>query len=225
MLKYYGDMDADIEEYGKPEIQVCIDEVNRGGLFGDVFVCASIWDPLHEEDNFTQMIKDSKKLSKKKRHLLREYIEKNVVDFEIISLDNDVVDDINILQSTFKAMHKCLDSICERNKIDRILVDGNMFPTYKCYPHKCIVKGDNQYIGIACSSILAKCNHDDWIENICNTHPMLDERYGMLSNRGYGTKRHMNGLKMYGLTSRHRKTFCKNVKIKDEYKDVIYDVY
>ena len=221
MLKYYGNLKEDIEEEGRPEVQVCIDEVNRGGLFGDVYICATIWDPLREDDDMSILIKDSKKIPKKKRPMLRKYIEENAVDYVVCSVNNKTIDKINILQSTFKGMHQCLDIITQRHKIDRILVDGNFFPTYKCYPHTCVVKGDATYLGIACSSILAKCNHDDRIEKLCAENPSLNEKYDMLSNRGYGTKKHIQGIKDYGITSAHRTTFCKRIDINPEFKNVV----
>ena len=211
LLNYYGDLQNDIIEDGTYETQVCLDEVNRGGLFGNVFVCATIWNPtLQDPTGQMEKIKDSKKLTKKKRIELRQYIENNAIDQVTCSIDNNTIDNINILQSTFKAMYECLDIITKRHNIDRILVDGNIFPTYKMIPHVCVPKGDDTYIGIACSSILAKCNHDDWIESMCNQNNELDEKYSLLSNRGYGTKKHIEGIKQHGLTTYHRKSFCKN---------------
>ena len=211
MLKYHGNLEHDIANEGQPEIQVCLDEVNRGGLFGNVFVAAVIWNPLLPDDDTNKQIKDSKRLSKKKRHELRKYIEQHAIDYAVCSIDNRTIDEINILQSTYKAMHECLNIITARNKVDRILVDGNRFPMYKCYAHQCVIKGDNEYIGIASASILAKCSHDDWLEDICRSNNELDEKYKLLSNRGYGTKAHILGIKEHGISNMHRKSFCKKI--------------
>jgi ribonuclease HII len=202
-----------LEKYLKPyqsEIQIGVDEAGRGCLFGPVFVGAVIWNN-DINDKLLELIKDSKKLSKKNRAIVREFIENNALAYNVSFSDNTVIDDINILQATHKAMHKCLDNIYNNNiKFDRILVDGNSFKPYiknnYAIEHNCIVSGDNKYIQIAAASILAKTYRDEYIENLCKEDDNL-KKYGLMTNYGYGTKEHREAIKLYGYTKYHRKTF------------------
>jgi ribonuclease HII len=202
-----------LEKYLKPyqsEIQIGVDEAGRGCLFGPVFVGAVIWNN-DINDKLLELIKDSKKLSKKNRAIVREFIENNALAYNVSYCDNTVIDDINILQATHKAMHKCLDNIYGNNiKFDRILVDGNSFKPYirnnYAIEHNCIVSGDNKYIQIAAASILAKTYRDEYIENLCKEDDNL-KKYGLMTNYGYGTKEHREAIKLYGYTKYHRKTF------------------
>lgn len=181
------------------EVQVGVDEAGRGCMIGPVFAAAVIWDKnINSSD-----IKDSKKISRKKRANIRKYIEQNAIAFGIGSATHHEIDDINISNATFLAMHRALDNI--KIPFDRTLVDGNRFKPYKCMVHTCFVGGDNLYVNIAAASILAKEYHDDWIT--ANFHD--DDRYNLMNNKGYGTIAHMEGLREFGLTDFHRLTYCK----------------
>ncbi len=197
------------------EIQVGIDEAGRGSLIGPVFVGAVIWDN-NINDEKLQYIRDSKKLSKAKRDEMRIFIEENSLAWSVAYCDHTVIDDINILNATYKAMHKALLDIYDNNiKFNRILVDGNKFKpllTNNGYvPHQCIIGGDNKYIQIAAASILAKTHHDEYIENLCKNYPKLCN-YHLLNNQGYGTLQHRKAIKEYGLSEFHRKTFKINLQ-------------
>lgn len=207
-MKYYFGNDEN-------EIQVGIDEAGRGCFAGPVFAAAVIWDK-NKHNDITDQIKDSKKLSKKKRNELRKYIEENAVAYSVQSCDKDTIEEMNILQATYKAMHKCLKNINVEQGIefDRILVDGDRFKPYVCQVHECIPQGDNQYISIAAASILAKTHHDEWIMNVCEKDKSLDEKYKWLSNMGYGTKAHRDGIMQHGIIELHRSTFCKKWLVK-----------
>ena len=205
-MKYYFGED-------KTEIQVGIDEAGRGSLAGPVFAAAVIWNP-DIQDEFTDQIKDSKKLTKKKRNALREYIEKNATAFVVRSCDNTVIDEINILQATYRAMHQCLKDI--HVEFDRIIVDGDRFKPFMCHVHDCIPQGDNNYISIAAASILAKTYHDEWIEKTCEGNIELDNKYSWKKNMAYGTKAHREGIVAHGLSEYHRKTFCKKYVVDTE---------
>jgi ribonuclease HII len=204
---------AMLNKYLEPystEIQVGIDEAGRGCLLGPVFVGAVIWnnDLEHPDLNY---IKDSKKLTKKKRNEMRAFIEENALAWCVKYCDHTVIDDINILQATYKAMHKTLDSIYkDKIRFDRILVDGNSFKPFfyneKKIEHSCIINGDNRYIQIAAASILAKTHHDEYIDNLCNIKPEL-KIYGLITNFGYGTKQHRDAIHENGYTEYHRKSF------------------
>jgi ribonuclease HII len=199
---------------GGSEIQVGVDEAGRGSLFGPVFAAAVIWNnDINDEE--LKYIKDSKKLSKIKREEMRRYIEKNALAWEVSMCDHSIIDDINILNATYKAMHKALKTIYDNNiKFNRILVDGNRFKTFVTNDgfinHNCIIKGDDKYIQIAAASILAKTHHDEYIEKMCKDIPELNE-YDLLNNQGYGTKQHRLAIKEKGLSKYHRRTFKINI--------------
>jgi len=107
-------------------------------------------------------------------------------------------------------MHQNIDKL--NLNIDHILVDGNYFKNYKNIKHTCCIKGDSKYCNIAAASILAKVSHDNYITNLCDIYPDLHEKYDLRNNMGYPTKKHIEGIKKYGITKYHRKTFgiCTN---------------
>ena len=199
MQKYYN---QDLLEAG-------MDEAGRGCLFGRVYVGCVIWN--NEDDNeITNQIKDSKKLKPSKREELFDYIISNCVDYSIQYAEASEIDNTNISKEVIKCMHKCIDNLDIEPEF--LLVDGNNFISYKNIPYKTIIDGDNKYISIAAGSILAKVAHDRYIIDLCYKNPLLDERYNLISNKGYGTSNHIDGIKKNGITSMHRKTFgiCSN---------------
>jgi ribonuclease HII len=210
-------MKIPLEKYynsDRSEIQIGIDEAGRGSLIGPVFVGAVIWDNDIDSEKLLN-IKDSKKLSKKMRNEMRQYIEKNALAWSVAYCDHTVVDEMNILNATYKAMHKALLDVYDNNiKFNRILVDGNKFKPLMTsngfIPHQCVVGGDNKYIQIAAASILAKTHHDEYIENLCIDNPHLC-KYGLLKNQGYGTLEHRKAIKQNGLSEYHRKSFKVNL--------------
>lgn len=195
------------------KIEVGIDEAGRGCMSGRVYAAAVIL-PKKFEDEYYLNIKDSKKISRKKRKLIREYIEKNAIDYGIGYCEPQEIDNINILNASLKSMHRALNNLS--NKFDHIYVDGDKFKPYydddmEQIPNTCITQGDNKYYNIAAASILAKENHDDYVKELVKNNPDL-EKYGWLNNMCYGSKSHMDAIKEYGITPYHRKTFgiCKN---------------
>lgn len=189
-------------------IEVGIDEVARGCMFGRVYTAAVIWPEDYVEDpNF--IIKDSKKLSKKKREELYDYIIDTALDWNINYMEAEEIDKYNILQATMKSMHKNLDNLFI--DVDHILVDGTNFNKYSNIPYTCVVQGDSKYYSIAAASILAKVSHDWYIEDLCKKNSELNQKYDLLNNMGYGTKTHMESIKKYGSSCYHRKSFgiCK----------------
>ena len=199
--------------YEKDKIEVGLDEAGRGCLFGPVCVAGVIW--LDEDPNPELEIRDSKKVSEKKRMLLKDYILDNAIAYSIVLVDHDDIDKYNILQATLRGMHQCLDNITDIINIDTILVDGNHFDFYSdqndnYINHICVVDGDNTYKSIAAASILAKTFRDEWINKLVDENPEL-EKYDLRNNKGYGTKRHLDAIKQYGVTKWHRKSFgiCK----------------
>ena len=204
--------------YEKDKIEVGLDEAGRGCLFGPVCVAAVIWldeDPIKDDKNYE--IKDSKKVSEKKRTLLKDYIKDNCIAYNIQLIHHNDIDKYNILQATLRGMHLCLNNITDIINIDTILVDGNHFDFYsdkndKYIDHVCVIDGDNIYKSIAAASILAKTYRDEWIYKLVDENPEL-EKYDLYNNKGYGTKKHLDAIKKYGITKWHRKSFgiCKNI--------------
>ena len=189
------------------KLEAGIDEAGRGPLFGRVYTAAVI---LPHDDFDHSLIKDSKKLSENKRLELFDYIKDYAIDWSVCFKDEKHIDNNNILQSNIESMHDCLNNLIV--KPDHILVDGNYFKTYQ-YPdgdyisHTTVVKGDDKYTSIAAASILAKVSRDTYIKELCEKYPKLDEFYGLKSNKGYGSKKHMTGIKTYGISPWHRKSF------------------
>jgi len=199
--------------FQKDKIELGLDEAGRGCLFGPVSIAGVVW--INEEPDPTIEIKDSKKLSLKKRLLAYDYILENSITNTSLLMDNEEIDKYNILKTTLKGMHKCVDNITDEIDIDTILVDGNQFNFYmdkkgECINHVCIINGDDTYKSIASASILAKVNRDNYINNLCEEYPEL-KKYDIHNNKGYGTKKHIDAIKEYGITKWHRKSFgiCK----------------
>ena len=195
-------------------LEVGVDEVARGCLAGPVFSAAVIW-PKEVDDDYLKLesqIRDSKKLSRKKRNELRCFIEEICLDFSVSSEDNYKIDSVNILNATQSAMHCAIKQL---NIVpDHILVDGHIFNPYyhknDLIEHTCIKGGDNKFIPIACASILAKEYHDDFIKNLCATNEEL-KIYDWENNMCYGTQKHLDAIRKYGISQYHRKSFgiCK----------------
>ena len=206
-------------------IELGIDEAGRGPMFGRVYAGLVVL-PKDDSIDHSQM-KDSKKFhSKKKIEQVAEYIKDNAVAWAVEYEDEQTIDDINILQATQSAMHKCIKTVLKKLtdvNLDRLLllVDGNYFKPYttlnktktkmETIKYQLIEGGDNKYTSIAAASILAKVERDKYIEDLCVLNPELIEHYGIDSNKGYGSKKHMDGIKQHGITKWHRKTFgiCK----------------
>ncbi len=192
-------------------IEVGLDEAGRGTLFGRIYAGAVILsnDPdgaFFDHGAGLKDIKDSKKISKRKREILYDYVRECAVDWSVGWAEAAEIDATNILQADMLAMHRALDKLVAEPQ--RCLVDGDCWKPWRDSEHVTIVDGDASYLPIACASIIAKVEHDMWIKDIVATHPDWDEKYGFLSNQGYGTKRHMEGLKTHGATEEHRKTFA-----------------
>ena len=193
------------------DIEAGVDEVARGCLAGPVFAAAVIW-PKELEPEDCIKLRDSKKLSKKKREEMRDYIEATALDYSVAYINAEEIDEINILNASIKAMHEALDGL--NIKPEALLIDGNKFKPYQIdgeiIPFQCFVKGDDLYQSISAASILAKVYHDDYITNLVDTDSKL-EVYDWKSNMCYGTKKHLDAISQHGISPHHRKSFgiCK----------------
>ena len=211
-------------------IEIGIDEVGRGPMLGRVYCAAVI---LPKEGNYKhELMKDSKKFhSKKKLDDTADYIKNNCLHYSIAFVDEKIIDEKNIKNATHIAMHLAINNLLHDSKIDNnkllMLVDGRDFKPYtyldketeiiKEIPSLCIEGGDNKYTAIAAASILAKVERDNYIYDMCEKYPKLDEIYDLSKNKGYGTAKHMSGIRDYGITRWHRTSFgiCKDSIIND----------
>lgn len=182
-----------------------IDEVGRGCVSGPVFAGAVI---LPKEFK-SELIKDSKKLTDKKKKLAYDLIKKNAIDISYSMVSAKEIDKINIQQATFLAMNNAIDKL--KIKPEHLLVDGNLFESNFNIPYTCVIKGDNTYLSIAAASIVAKVLRDQYMIELHNLYP----QYKWDSNKGYGSKYHMEKISEIGVTEEHRITFLKNVLIND----------
>ena len=181
----------------KANIEVGCDEAGRGCLAGPVVAAAVIL-----PKNFhNSMLNDSKQLSEKKRLELKAIILEEAIAYGIGIVDPKKIDEINILNASFLAMHKALNQI--EKPFNSILVDGNRFHSYKDIEHHCIIKGDGKFLSIAAASILAKTSRDEIMKQLDEIHP----QYQWKNNKGYPTKMHRSAIEEFGITSHHRKTF------------------
>ena len=181
----------------KGAIEAGCDEAGRGCIAGPVFAAAVILPP----DFRDPALDDSKKLSAAKRQKLRILIEQDALAWSIGVVDAKEIDEINILNASFKAMHRALDSLELRPSF--LLIDGNRFKPYGKIDHSCIVKGDGIYASIAAASILAKTHRDEYMEALHQDHPA----YGWNRNMGYPTRAHRKAVLKFGPTSFHRRSF------------------
>lgn len=185
------------KSWTKNLLEVGCDEAGRGCLCGPVVAAAVILN----KDFQHNLINDSKKLSAKTRLELEIYIKEHVLEYAIAEVSPQKIDEINILNASFLAMHLALNQL--KNKPELILVDGNRFNPYPNIEHLCIVKGDSKMLSIAAASILAKNHRDRLMLNLHEEFP----NYSWNKNMGYATKMHRMALKEYGITPHHRKSF------------------
>ena len=182
-----------------------VDEVGRGPLCGPV-VSAAVILPKGFSD---PRIKDSKKIKNpKKMKEIADFIKENAISYSIGISSPEEIDEINILQSTYLAMHRAIKGL---NIIpNKLLIDGNSFKPYPYdnIPYECIIKGDDKHIEIAAASIIAKNFRDEMMVELAKEYP----DYKWESNSGYGTKDHIEAIKRVGLTPHHRLTFCTKFK-------------
>ena len=186
-----------LQNFSGFNLECGVDEAGRGCLAGPVTAAAVILPKKFKN----YKVKDSKKLNWKSRKELANFIKKNCLTYSIKNINSKKIDEINILNSSILAMHKCLDKI--DIKPEFIIVDGNKFKAYKDIPHKTIIKGDDKYLSIAAASILAKDFRDDFMIKLDKKYP----NYLWKKNKGYPTKSHREAIKKIGITKFHRKTF------------------
>lgn len=178
-------------------VEAGCDEAGRGCLAGSVYAAAVIL----PSDYDNPLLNDSKKLSPKLRSQLRDEIIRDAVAWAIGVVTPEEIDQINILNASFLAMHRALDQLSVRP--EAIIVDGNRFNPYHDIPHTTIVKGDGKYQSIAAASILAKTFRDEYMDSLAEEYPYYDWH----SNKGYPTRAHRDGLRLHGPSPYHRMSY------------------
>lgn len=178
-------------------IEAGCDEAGRGCLAGAVYAAAVILPKDYENE----MLNDSKKLSEKKRYLLREQIERDALAWAVGVVSPQEIDEINILNASLLAMHRALDQL--KLRPEALLIDGNRFKPYHDTPHTTVVKGDGKYMSIAAASILAKTYRDDYMMRLHEEYP----QYHWDSNKGYPSKAHRLAIREYGVSPYHRMSY------------------
>ena len=177
-----------------------IDEAGRGPLAGPVVVGCVIM----PRESFIEYVNDSKKVFETKREMLYEKITNEALDYSTGIIWQDEIDEINILNATKKALTTAIDSL--KIKPEMILVDALDNIDTRNIPYKSIIKGDAKIYSISAASIIAKVTRDRIIRKYDELYP----QYGFASNKGYGTAKHIQAIKEYGLCELHRKSFTKN---------------
>ncbi|MBF9252321.1 ribonuclease HII [Pontibacter sp. 172403-2] len=183
--------------YSGYSFEAGIDEAGRGCLAGPVVAAAVVLPPKYKH----ALLTDSKLLSRKQRELLRKDVLRDAVAWAIGEASPAEIDQINILQATFLAMHRAVEALPQQP--DFLLIDGNRFKCYKEVPHACIVKGDSKYLSIAAASILAKTHRDDVMAGLAD----VCGGYGWEQNAGYPTALHREAIAQHGVTPHHRLSF------------------
>ena len=181
----------------KGKTEAGCDEAGRGCLAGPVVAAAVI---LPEKPDIPDL-NDSKKLSEQKRYELRSLIEKQALAYAVASVSPEKIDEINILNASFLAMHLALAEL--PIEPEHILVDGNRFKAFKNIPYTCIVKGDGKFLSIAAASVLAKTYRDDLMKRLHEEFP----GYDWDRNKGYPTVFHRKAIRDNGISRYHRKSF------------------
>jgi len=191
--------------YHEGVVEAGCDEAGRGCLAGSVYAAAVIFPPDYQNAE----INDSKQLSDKRRHELRDIIERDATAWAVGIVTPEEIDRINILKASFLAMHRALDQLWVRPQA--LIIDGNRFTPYsdpaqmdgRPLPHACIVKGDGKYLSIAAASILAKTYRDDYMDELAEQYPAYDWK----QNKGYPTAKHRQAIREHGITPYHRKSY------------------
>ena len=187
--------------YSKGFKNICgIDEAGRGPLAGPVVVAGVIM----PENSMIEFVNDSKKVTEKRREKLYDVIKEEAISYSIAVIDQDVIDEINILNATKKGVTDVVDGL--EIKPDLILVDALEHINTRGIPYEPLIKGDARCYNIAAASILAKVTRDRIMRQWDEIYP----QYGFLSNKGYGTAKHIEAIKQYGLCPIHRKSFTKH---------------
>ena len=205
-------------------IEVGIDEAGRGSLWGPLYAAAVVWVCTgdEEQEKINPLIKDSKKLSAKRRNVLATCIKDHALDWGVGSVSPKEIDEIGMTKANQLAFQRALNKLSVTP--DRLLIDGCLSiydPPWSMVEQVVEVEADNKYIAVAAASILAKVEHDEWVEKFCELNENIAERYDLVKNKGYGTAKHISGIRKWGEDSNHRKLFLRKIHASREEQEQI----
>lgn len=166
-------------------------------MAGPVVAAAVILPPRFKHP----LLNDSKQMTEANRNTLRTIIEERAVAWAVGFVWPTEIDEINILNASFLAMHRALDQLKTMPQL--LIIDGNRFKKFKELPHECIIKGDSKFASIAAASVLAKTYRDEYMEQMHQQYP----HYQWCTNKGYPTTVHRAAISLHGSCELHRKTF------------------
>jgi ribonuclease HII len=197
-------------------IEVGIDEAGRGPLWGPLYAAAVIWVPEEEMSKeqlaLAPLIKDSKKVTAKRRVALAEHIKNEALAWAVGSVTSEEIDSLGMTKANQLAFERALEGLVIEP--ERIIIDGCL-SIYKApwsmIPQVVEPEADNKYLPVAAASILAKVEHDEWITQFCELNSNISERYDLLSSKGYGTARHRAGILEFGPHELHRRLFLRKL--------------
>lgn len=198
LLKSHYNQDLSIIEVG-------VDEVGRGALAGPVTIAACIM----PADFQHPLVKDSKLLSEKQKEEAYKIVMENAIAWDVVHVGIDVIESVNILNATLKGMNEALEGAHAKHDFDFVLVDGDQFHGFGGKDFTTIVGGDNKYTSIAAASIIAKVHRDEWMKK-----EESGKIYGWPSNKGYGTRQHIEAIKEHGANQYHRPSFISHIVTK-----------
>jgi len=178
-------------------VEAGCDEVGRGCLAGPVVAAAVVLPKTYRHD----LLNDSKQLTREERLAVQQDIIKDALAWAVAEVSHTEIDEINILNASYRAMHMAVDKLSVRPEL--LLIDGNRFKPAQEMPFQCIIKGDASFLSIAAASVLAKIHRDELMQRLALEFP----GYGWETNMGYPTVEHRDGIRALGITPYHRKTF------------------
>lgn len=197
-------------------VEVGIDEAGRGCLWGSLYAAAVVWVPdeemSEEQKSIAPLIKDSKKLTAKRRIALAASIKDLALDWGIGVVTANEIDSLGMTRANQLAFTRALANLSVEP--ERILIDGILSiydPPWSMTEQVVEAEADNRYLPVAAASILAKTEHDEWVKQFCDLNENIAERYDLLSNKGYGTAKHRAGILQWGEEAHHRKLFLRKL--------------
>ena len=195
-------------------VEVGIDEVGRGCLWGPLVTAAVVWPPetewTDELRKISAQIKDSKKLSEKRRTTLALFIRDHATDYGIGSVESQEIDALGMTAANTTGFLRAVQALTKVSP-DRLLLDGTLLiPEWKGEQHS-IVDGDAEYLAIAAASIVAKEFRDSFVLAWCSEHDAVAKQYSLESSKGYGTAAHREAVKTHGMLHDHRRLFLRKI--------------
>jgi len=193
-------------------VEVGLDEAGRGSFWGPFMAGAVVWPPVEawtaDHKAIAGEIRDSKKIAPKKRERLADDIKRLATSWHIGSVSNKEIDEHGITWANQEAFRRAVGGLkAIEGRPKRLLIDGELSIVDYADEQHTIVEGDNTYLVIGAASILAKVEHDRWVQAYCDGDAVCAERYGLRTSKGYGTQAHRDGLVAYGAHELHRRTF------------------